>query len=243
MIQFLRDNKIVYGVEQQVVKLLLKRLPVESFPYTIARGKPAKRGEDGEIKPVLHFNTVVEPSPDWNFRDVMRIPSVEKGQKLAKVSPAGTGTEGMNVYGGNLKAIPNNPATKMAGENVVFREADQSFYAISEGQLSSGERHIHVHPVYEIDHSLTLKEGNLDFVGSIIIHGDVPSGYTVQARGDIKIYGMVEASTLIAGGAYTFQEGYPGRKREKSRQLKTLILAILIRVKFRQEMICSSNIR
>lgn len=91
MIQFLRDSKIVYGVEQQVVKLLLKRLPVESFPYTIARGKPAKCGKDGEIKQVLHFNTVVERSPDWNFRDVMRIPSVEKGlsgQKKGKIQAA-----------------------------------------------------------------------------------------------------------------------------------------------------------
>ncbi|MFD1037960.1 FapA family protein [Virgibacillus byunsanensis] len=64
-----------------------------------------------------------------------------------------------------------------------------------------------------MDESLSLKNGNLDFVGSITIHGDVPTGYTVNAKGDIKIYGMVEAATLTAGGSIFISEGLAGLQK------------------------------
>lgn len=210
--QFLRDKKIVYGIDQQMIQVLLTKIPAESFPYTIAEGLPVKHGLDGKISYELNFSTEIDRTPDWNFRDIMRIPSVEKGQRLAQVIMPEDGQDGINVNGDTVKAIKGKPATKKPGKNVVYREEDRSFYAISEGQLGISGRYIQVQPVFEVNETISMKNGNLDFVGSIIIHGDVSAGYTVKAAGDIKVYGMVEAATVIAGGTIYISGGLAGQK-------------------------------
>src|SRR5699024_9473342 len=45
---------------------------------------------------------------------------------------------------------------------------------------------------------------------SIVIHGNVPTGYTVKAKEDIKIFGIVEGATLLAGGSIFISEGMAG---------------------------------
>lgn len=211
--QFLFDNKVFNGIDQQVVQLLLTNPSAEMFPYIIAEGTPVEHGKNGKVKYELNFNTEIDRTPDWNFRDIMSIPSVEMGQKLATLLIPTNGQEGIDVGGRKIKAIKGKPIVKKAGNNVVYREMDRSFYAVTEGQLSVNGRYIHVQPVFEVNETLSMKNGNLDFIGSIVIHGDVPAGYTVKADGDIKIHGMVEAATLIAGGTIYISEGLAGQKK------------------------------
>src|SRR5699024_6803871 len=40
----------------------------------------------------------------------------------------------------------------------------------------------------------------------------IPAGYTVKAAGDIKVFGMVEAASVIAGGSIYIAEGFAGYK-------------------------------
>lgn len=210
---FLQDNKVIYGIDQQILQLLLTKPPANSFPYTIAKGLPVKHGENGRIKYELHLDTVIDRTSDWDFRDVMRIPTVEKGQKLATVSLPTKGSSGMDVSGREIKADNGKPTVNLAGKHVVYRETDRSFYAAAEGQISVTDNYIQVHPVLEVDDSLSMKNGNLDFVGSIVIRGDVPSGYTVKAGGDIRVYGLVEAATVVAGGSIYISEGLAGQTK------------------------------
>src|SRR5699024_76532 len=46
-----------------------------------------------------------------------------------------------------------------------------------------------------------------------VIRGDVPSGFTIKASGDIKVFGLVEAATLQAGGSVYVSEGIVGKKK------------------------------
>src|SRR5699024_4459278 len=142
-----------------------------------------------------------------------RIPSVKANQKLATITLPTKGEEGINVLGQKLKAQHGKPIQINAGINVIFNEDDLSFYSSIDGQVSITERDIKVHPVYEVNESLAMKTGNIDFVGSIIIKGDVTTGYTVKAKGDIKIFGIVEAATIISGGSVFVAEGLAGLQK------------------------------
>ncbi|WP_411787917.1 FapA family protein [Halobacillus rhizosphaerae] len=64
--------------------------------------------------------------------------------------------------------------------------------------------------MFKVPGDLNLKTGNLDFVGSIEINGNVPSGFHLKADGDIKILGMVEGAEIIAGGSVYVGEGVSG---------------------------------
>lgn len=211
--QLLMENKVVFGIDQEMIKQIAAGLPSESFPVTVAQGQPAVNGTDGNINYEIKYTSEIDRSPDWNFRDVMHIPSVQKGQKLARLIHPTSGEDGINVFGAKLSAVPGTPVLKRAGKNVVFRKEDNSFYAVSDGQLSVSDKYIQIHPVYEVNETLSMKNGNLDFVGTIIIRGDVPSGYTVKAGGDIKIHGVVEAASVTAAGSIYISEGISGQKK------------------------------
>src|SRR5690625_6630968 len=71
-----------------------------------------------------------------------------------------------------------------AGKNVHFNESDQSFYAKADGLVNFGLKAINIYTVYEVNEDISMRTGNIDFNGSVIIHGDVPSGFTVKAAGE-----------------------------------------------------------
>ncbi|MFS0672461.1 DUF342 domain-containing protein [Ornithinibacillus sp. 179-J 7C1 HS] len=209
----LAEHNIEYGIHQENIQHLACGIPLEDFPVLVAEGKEPEPGKDGEIHYEINFNPKVEKTDNWNFRDVMLIPSVNDGDKLAVVTPPTEGTVGIDVYGNTVPAKPGKPAKLNPGKNVRYEEESLAFYAECVGQASVQGNFIHVHPVYEVTDTLSMKEGNLDFIGTIVIRGDVPSGYQINAGGDVKIYGMVEAATIKAEGSIFISEGLSGLQK------------------------------
>src|SRR5699024_7621487 len=64
------------------------------FPIIIAEGTPAEAGVDGSIHYTYDFTTTVDRSEGFNFREVMRIPTVQAGDKIAEIIPPTTGEVG-----------------------------------------------------------------------------------------------------------------------------------------------------
>jgi uncharacterized protein len=208
--QLLTDNKIIYGVKRDVLELIATDPHSIEYPIVIAEGKPSVNGEDAYLR--NEVKNVMNGSHDkFNFRVVMQIPSVTKGQLLATVVPAGEGVNGKDVTGLPLAAKQGRPLRIKAGKNVMLMS--NQFYSLLDGQLSMTNKSISVNPVFEVKGDLDLKTGNLDFVGSITINGNVPSGYELKAGGDICVYGLVEGATLQAAGNIMIHGGVAGGMR------------------------------
>lgn len=211
--EFLASHQIIHGLQDETLELFAKFPAKMEYPLLIAEGQYPINGVDGNIKFVFDFKEEINRDSKWNFRDVMKIPSVSKGQRLAKLIGPEKGVDGLDVTGTVVKANPGKPAAATAGKNVVYREEDSTFFATENGQFNLSGRKLNVYPEYEVNETLSLKDGNLDFIGTIIIRGDVPTGFTVKAEGDIKIFGMVEAATIIAGGSIYVTEGISGQEK------------------------------
>ncbi|WP_042144787.1 DUF342 domain-containing protein [Paucisalibacillus sp. EB02] len=210
---FLAKNNINFGIIHDHIEQIISGVSLDDFPIILAQGEAPTPGHDGKINYKINFNPTVEKNDSWNFREVMRIPSVNKDEKLATVSLPTEGIPGTSVSGSIIPAKPGKPVQIKAGKNVRFSQEDLSFYSNSIGQANVQANYIHVHPVYEVTSTLTMKEGNIDFIGNIVIKGDVPSGYTITAGGDVKIFGMVEAATIIAHGSIYVAEGLSGLQK------------------------------
>ncbi|MFT9597130.1 FapA family protein [Mesobacillus sp.] len=212
LMNILKDEKIVFGVKWDVVTKISENPNSFEYPITIAAGEPKVDGADSYLRNELQQN-----SPDdqkvFNFRSVIHIPSVRKGQLLASVVPPMNGRHGTDVTGNTIPAKPGRPLRVKPGNNVMFESGQ--FYATCDGQISITEKAISVNPVFEVRSDLDLRTGNIDFVGNIAIRGDVPSGYELKAGGDIVVDGLVEAANLHAEGNIIIKGGIAGAMKGK----------------------------
>lgn len=210
---WLKANKITYGINKDAIKQIATQFDESIFPISIAKGKVPVDGIDGKITFVTEQSDSINIDDKRNFRDIKRIPSLEENEKIAVLIPPIDGKTGSNIFGKKLPYRKAKSVRVQAGKNVVFKAEDQSFYSEINGKLSVAGNKIHVHNTYEINEDLSMKSGNIDFVGSVVIRGNVPTGYRVEAEGDIHIHGLVEASYIKAGGNVTITEGISGLKK------------------------------
>ncbi|MGA9228072.1 MAG: FapA family protein [Mesobacillus sp.] len=205
--ELLMENHITVGVLQDVLDSVASNPSSVKYPITVAEGKPALNGEDAylrnEIKEMNHADKEA-----FNFRVVLHIPSVTKGQLLATEIPAGEGIDGLDVTGRQIRGRKGRPLRIKAGNNVLYKSG--KFYSMIDGKVSITNTSISVNPVFEVKGDLDLKTGNLDFVGNITIRGNIPSGYELKAGGDIWVHGLVEASSLQAAGNIIIHGGVAG---------------------------------
>lgn len=213
IVAFLKTKDITHGLIHSMIGKLIESGYDNEFPLTIAQGHQAKNGADGEIMLNYDTTTDVDRSKGYDFREVMRIPTAREDDKIAMLTSPTAGEDGRTVYDTSIKAKPGRPAQIKAGQNVNFDEEALTFHAAETGQVSIANRTIHVHHVYEVHEDLSLKVGNIDFLGTVIIRGDVPTGFRIKATGDIKVYGLVEGAELIADGSVYVTEGMSGVKK------------------------------
>ena len=74
---------------------------------------------------------------------------------------------------------------------------------------------IHVDPVFLVKGDLDYQTGNIDFIGSVVIKGDVKSGFNVKASGDIEIEGVVEDSIVETDSDVLIKLGFIGHGEGK----------------------------
>lgn len=207
LMNILKEEKVLYGIKIDVLEQIAKDPKSVDYPVKVAAGVPKTDGIDSYLQNEIQ-NTSLPDQKIFNFRSVMHIPSVKQGQLLATMVPAFEGTPGKDVTGQLIPAKPGRPLKIKAGNNVLFESG--KFYSMLDGQVSITNKSISVNPVFEVKGDLDLRTGNIDFVGNIIIRGNVPSGYELKAGGDIWVYGLVEAATLNAEGNIIIQGGVAG---------------------------------
>ena len=206
--QWLQNLPIKYGIREEV-KSHLVNIEQSVFPLLIAIGKYPKNGEDGKVELAYTKGTDKQEQP-FNFRNIIDIPSVSTGEIVATVTKPTIGEYGIDLFGNKIKPKPGKKALYKLGLNVM--EHESVIYSTIEGQISIAGHTIQVNPVFLVKGDLSLKVGNIDFIGNVSIEGNVPVGYTVRCGGDLKVYGMIEGSTIDVGGSIYVNGGITGEK-------------------------------
>ncbi|MRG85374.1 DUF342 domain-containing protein [Salinibacillus xinjiangensis] len=216
IIRFLNQSNITYGIIEHNIDSLLASTNDINKPYLVARGLPSIDGKDGWLtfEVNLHPQLTVEEREGLDFRDVMKIPIVESGDTLVTIYPPTEGEEGIDVFGRNVAPYQGKSAKLKLGKNTAFLD-DHTVISTTDGQVSLFEEEIMVLPTYEVRETIDMKVGNVDFNGSIVVHGDVPTGFSLKAKGDITITGLVEGATIQAGGSVFIGAGISAMHKGK----------------------------
>ena len=70
-------------------------------------------------------------------------------------------------------------------------------YAAIDGLVTKTEKEkLNVFPVYEVNGDVDYNIGNIDFVGTVVIRGNILTGFRVKASGDIRVTGGIEGAEV-----------------------------------------------
>jgi len=213
--QELHKHKITYGILDNIVQNLCA-LPGKymNTQVTVARGIAPVPGADAVVE-YPYLETVQEESGPKELEDgrvdfynLTTIPNVAKGQLLARKIPASQGQPGKAVTGEPIAPKAGKELNIKLGKNVVHNQDRTMIYAAIDGQVSFTDNDkLNVFPVFEVNGDVDFGVGNIDFVGTVVIRGNVLNGFRVNASGDIRVLGSVEGAELQAGGSIEIKSG------------------------------------
>ncbi len=119
----------------------------------------------------------------------------------------------MTVLGQDLAARDGKAATVPKGRNTALTEDGTALVATRTGHVEFNGRTFQVKSVMDIDGNVDYSTGHINFLGDVHVHGDVCTGFTVRAMGNITVDGVVEAATVEAGGDLIMVKGAQGDNR------------------------------
>jgi hypothetical protein len=210
--EFLSRKGIVSGLKEEVLQDssdILKK----PGSYLLAQGRLPVRGKDGWVK--LFFEEevtkeIISEEDRINLFGVTRVPEVRPGDLLAEIMPPEEGEPGEDIFGNPVPPLRGREARIAAGKNARFSEDGKQVFATIAGRPQLLGNRITVHPVFEVRGDVDAQTGSVSFVGSVVVRGDVRSGFSVDAEGDIEVWGVVEAASLRAGGHIHIRKSFVG---------------------------------
>lgn len=210
------EKGIIYGIKNEVINNLAANRKQDGY-VLVAEGDYPINGKNAEIKYYFNKDKKMLPSIRENgkadFKNLNLIENVTKGQLLAVKIPPEAGKEGKNIFGELIEPKHRREINIPAGKNVEVSDDGLSSYASIDGQVLFIKNKINVFPVFEVQGDVGTSTGNIDFLGSVIVRGNVRGGFKIKAEGDIEIYGAVEGAEIISNGNVILHRGIQGRNK------------------------------
>lgn len=213
----LNNNGVVVGIKEDIINEFMD-YPRYNEPILVAEGLKVKDGKDAFIQ--YNFNTnkdeihFVEEDGKVNFKELNLVQNVVAGQILATKQPPTDGEPGRTVTNKLIPAKPGKNTNLLQGRNTKLTEDGTSIVAEINGQVYLMGGKIVVDPVYTIQGDVNLKSGNILFLGTVIVQGNVEDGFSIKAAGNIEVHGSVgkceldaEGDIIISGGVMGKNEG------------------------------------
>ncbi len=185
-----------------------------SFP--IIQGWAPTPGQNGRLEWARDFFAEGWGSEEGNesiaFWDQNDQRSVQKGELLARVYHPVPGEPGLDVFCCEIPIAKIESIKLRPGKGISQNDEGESvaYYAELSGRIRSQDGTVFVDDVYLIKGDVSLETGNISHTGTVHIEGDVKTGATIQADGDIMVKGMLEPCNIQCGGSLSVGGGIVG---------------------------------
>jgi uncharacterized protein (DUF342 family) len=213
--QSLKANGVLDGYDTQLL-LDFVDSPVYGTPTVVARGSAPVDGKDAYMSYNFETDTTkfkIKEAEDGsvNYKELNLIQNVVEGQPLAQKIPAEMGKAGLTLLGAYLEAKDGRDIKLPLGKNVRVDSDGCTIVAETNGQVLLVADKINVEPIMQVDGDVSIKTGNITFLGTVIVKGGVEDGFNIKAAGNIEVSGTVGKCRLEAEGDIVVALGILGR--------------------------------
>ncbi|MBP5451583.1 MAG: FapA family protein [Treponema sp.] len=212
--QKLRIQGVVAGIDEEKIMAFVDN-PVYNIPYEVAHAIMPVDGRDAYI--AYQFETdrtkmrlTENKTGQVDFKELNLIQNVVEGQPLAQKMLPQQGKGGKTIMGRYLEAKNGKDINIPLGVNVKLDTDGLTVLAACNGEVLLQGDKICVEPVRE-EKGVNIKTGNVTFMGTVIVRGNVEDGFNIKADGNVEIYGAVGNCRIEAGGDIVISQGVSGR--------------------------------
>ncbi|MBM7623496.1 DUF342 domain-containing protein [Sporohalobacter salinus] len=221
----LEEAGVTFGIKKTKLKKLVDEdegLKHEVEECLIAEGEKPTPGKPAE----LNFKFDIESKErkvrelengHVDFLNLNKINNVDPGDILVTKTKPQPGSPGTKVTGEKIE--PESPEDRQipAGKNTELSPDGLTLKSEIEGQVIYQGNKVDVVPIHTVQGDVDLSTGNIDFVGTVVVKGDVIDGMKVEAKNDIQVEGSVHAAELEAGGEILIENGFIGKSKGELR--------------------------
>ncbi|MGL4983026.1 MAG: FapA family protein [Treponemataceae bacterium] len=211
----LKNKGVVAGISEEKINAFVDK-PTYNTAIIVAQALPAENGKDARFEyffetDLSKIHAKENSGGQIDFKELNIIQNVKENQELAKKIPAEKGKQGKTVLGRILEAKDGKDIAFPLGKNVAVLSDNLTIVASLNGHVFLLSGKICVDPVMEIAGDVSIKTGNINFLGTVIIKGNVDDGFDVKASGDITISGTVGNCQIESDGNVVVSLGIMGR--------------------------------
>ena len=209
LLKFLKKAKVIYGVDKDAVK----RLGMAGKPVIrslVATGLEVVNGQNGYYE--FFFDTTEEPEPEI-LRDgtadldkMKCLQPVKVGDRIALYHRATKGTDGYDVFGNYIKAIPGKEIPILKGTGFMIMNDRVSYVATYTGAIRMVNGKVEITKLMVVQ-EVKITDKKIKYDGTVFVVGDVFSGSEIEATGDVIIGGHMESSSITSGGEVVIKGG------------------------------------
>lgn len=212
----LAEKKICFGIDLEAIGRYLANREY-CTDLVMARGKEPRHGTDAEIHYLFRTNRSAKPRQNEDgtvdFHDLDVIARVGAGDVLATLKPEDPGEPGTDVYGNPVNPRNVKRLSLKYGRNIKLSEDGLSITSEVSGHVSLEGGRVFVSNSYEIPANVDNSTGDIHYDGNVEVKGNVLTGFSIEASGDVMVNGVVEGARIKAGGKIILQRGIQGMNK------------------------------
>ena len=218
ILKLAEEMKITYGLRKKAIQTMLSE-KIYDRKVILARGKEVKHGTDAFIKYTFQEESNNKKKSNENkelknvdFKELNLFQNAAEDEILAQKIPLVYGEDGIDIFGKTITAKLPKDIQIIPGKNTYVTDDGMYLKSKIDGQLIQKGKSLSVEPILTIPSNVDYATGNIDFLGSVIVKGNVISGFSIKSGKDIYVEGLVEDCQLIAEGCIVVNNGILGNE-------------------------------
>ncbi|MBM4065931.1 MAG: DUF342 domain-containing protein [Planctomycetes bacterium] len=223
VLKILQSKNVSFGIKKEVIKNTLDKVKQEKISMEnvlIAEGDHAINGEDGRLEFLFNINKKIKPQEGAHgkvdFHELSLVENVEKEQPLVKLIDPTPGAPGKNVYGKIVNPVHGKPCVLPMGENTKVSNKDTKLLvSCIDGIVKYVGGVVSVKSCYAVEKDVDFSTGNITSKGTVVVKGNVRSGFILNAAGDVEVWGTAEDSVIKSKGNVLIKGGFIGSGKGK----------------------------